>query len=167
MGLIGRIISSTVSRHVVLKYLAFFGVLLLLAIKFTGLLDTNVSLESAKQTSTVAGFSSGELDHNISSCSQIQSVVTFHQNKLESWATSAKITPLPLDSINALYSIFNQEATIGVGSFAQLSKEIAANYGALLKSLKQVDKKNVTKQLADISPLIKKLKSECIKIGAW
>jgi hypothetical protein len=67
----------------------------------------------------------------------------------------------------ALYSIFSQEALIGVGSFAQLSKEIATDYGALLNSLKQVNKKNVTKQLADISPLIKKLKSECIKIGAW
>ena len=167
MGLIGGIIRGTVSRHVVLKYLAFFGVLLLLAIKFTGLLDANVSLESAKQTSTVAGFSSGELDHNISSCSQIQSVVTFHQKKLESWATSAKTILLPLDSINALYSIFSQEALIGVGSFAQLSKEIATNYGVMIKNPNLISKKNLTKQLADISPLIKKLKSECIKIGAW
>jgi len=167
MGLIGRFISNTVSRHVVLKYLAFFGVLLLLAIKFTGLLDANVSLESAKQTSTVAGFSSGELDHNISSCTQIQSVVTVHQKNIASWVNSSKPTPLPLESIHALQAVFEQEALIGVGSFAQLSKEIAKNYGALLNSLKQVDKKNVTKKLAVVSPLIKKLKSECIKIGAW
>ena len=167
MGLIGRIISSTVSRHVVLKYLAFFGALLFLAIKFTGLLDANVSLESAKGSSTKAGFSSGELDHNISSCTQIQSVVTVHQKNIESWVNSSKPTPVPLESIHALQAVFNQEATIGVGSFAQLSKEIAANYGTVLNGLKQAKKQNVTKQLADISPLIKKLKSECIKIGAW